>query len=146
MYHPPPGPLPEVREGERGRIIEMKYPEIKEIARNLRKNQTPEEKLLWNELRNKKLEGFRFIRQHPLYYEHDNNNHFFFVPDFYCAELSLIIELDGGVHLNQTERDERRDSILESKGFSILRVENDELKNLEEVRRKILTFIKKEHS
>ena len=124
----------------------MKYPEIKEIAKKLRKNQTPEEKLLWNELQNKKLEGFRFLRQHPLYYEHDNNDHFFFIPDFYCPELRLIIELDGGVHINQKERDERRDAIMKSKGFKILRINNEELSNLEDVKKKILIYVKTQYS
>jgi very-short-patch-repair endonuclease len=124
----------------------MKYPEIKEIAKKLRKNQTPEEKLLWNELQNKKFEGFRFLRQHLLYYEHDNNDHFFFIPDFYCAELRLIIELDGGVHINQKERDERRDAIMKSKGFRILRINNEELSNLEDVKKKIIIYIKTQYS
>jgi very-short-patch-repair endonuclease len=142
--HPPPNPS--LRSG-RGNTEEfMKYPEIKEIAKRLRKNQTPEEKLLWNELRNKKLEGFRFLRQHPLYYEHVDNDHFFFVPDFYCAELRLIIELDGGVHLNQKERDEKRDLIMQSYGFKILRINNEEMSDPQKVKEKIIDYINREYS
>jgi very-short-patch-repair endonuclease len=119
----------------------MKYPEIKNIARRLRKEMTAEEKILWQHLRNKQLSGYRFLRQHPLYYEHNNNDHFFFVPDFYSPELKLIIEVDGGVHLNQIEKDERRDEILLNRGFKTLRINNSELQDIERVKSRILEFI-----
>ena len=122
----------------------MKYPEIKEIAGKLRRNQTDSEKILWQIIRNRKLSGYKFLRQHPIYYEHKNNEHFFFVADFYCAEIKLIIELDGGIHKQQKERDEIRDKILINRGFSILRINNDELANLTAIKEKILNFIARE--
>ena len=122
----------------------MKYPEIKHIAGKLRKNPTESEKKLWEHLRKKQLGGYKFLRQHPLYYDHINNDHFFFVPDFYCPALKLIIELDGGVHLNQKESDETRESILESRGFKIMRINNEELNCIEMVKEKVLNFIEKE--
>ena len=122
----------------------MKYPEIKKIAGRLRKQPTESERILWQHLRKRQIGGYRFLRQHPLYYEHNNNDHFFFVPDFYCPEIKLIIELDGGVHLRQKERDENRDKILESRGFKILRINNEDLLNIEIIKEKILNFIERE--
>ena len=122
----------------------MKYPEIKKIAGRLRKQPTESERILWQHLRKRQIGGYRFLRQHPLYYEHNNNDHFFFIPDFYCPEIKLIIELDGGVHLRQKERDENRDKILESRGFKILRINNEDLLNIEIIKEKILNFIERE--
>ena len=60
-------------------------------AKELRKNMTPAEKVLWQRLRNYKVDGFYFRRQHPIK---------FFIADFYCAKADLIIEIDGGIHNN----------------------------------------------
>jgi len=76
----------------------MKYSEIKELAQHLRRNQTPGERLLWAQIRKRKLHGFKFIRQHPIIYETRNGESFFFIPDFYCAAKKAIIELDGRIH------------------------------------------------
>ncbi|MCS4434570.1 endonuclease domain-containing protein [Aquiflexum gelatinilyticum] len=65
-------------------------PEIFRRARELRKNTTPSENSLWTLLRKKQFEGYKFRRQHPV------NK---FIADFYCHELRLIIELDGGITL-----------------------------------------------
>jgi very-short-patch-repair endonuclease len=119
----------------------MKYNEIKRIARELRKNPTESESILWEQLRKRQLGGYRFLRQHPLYYDHKNNDHFFFVPDFYCPEIKLIIELDGGIHLNQKERDQHRDDILNDRGFKILRIKNDEILDMNALKVKIMNFI-----
>ena len=75
---------------------------IIELARELRKNSTPAEKLLWAELRNRKLNGVKFFRQHPLIYEEDRGRLHFFIPDFYSAEQKLVIELDGKIHEKKT--------------------------------------------
>ena len=87
----------------------MRYYEIKKIASKLRRNQTPSEKLLWSYLRNRQLNGREFNRQHPIIYESNKNEHFFFIPDFYCDKEKLIIEVDGEIHMNQIEKDNRRD-------------------------------------
>jgi len=119
----------------------MKYHEIKNFAGRLRKNPTQSEKVLWELLRGRRLGGYKFLRQHPLYYEHVNNEHFIFIPDFYCAELRLIIELDGKIHLFNIDKDENRDEILRNKGFQILRILNEELNQKERLKNKILNFI-----
>ena len=115
----------------------MKYNEIKELARKLRKNPTPAEKRLWEEIHYRKLNGRKFLRQHPIIFESKNKELFFYIPDFYCAEEKLVIELDGPIHLIQKDRDIHRDTILREKGLRILRIKNDELRDIEKVLVKI---------
>jgi very-short-patch-repair endonuclease len=105
-------------------------------ARNLRKSETPAEKKLWEELRNRKLLGCKFRRQHALGY---------FIADFYCHELPLVIELDGRHHNEkyQKQYDENRDFSMELSGVKVLRFSNDEiLKNISAVLEKIREGIK----
>ena len=73
----------------------MKIPDIiKEVARDLRKNMTPAEKLLWESIR-RDISGFRFLRQKPLYvFTEDSGQARFIIPDFYCHSKKLIIEVD----------------------------------------------------
>jgi very-short-patch-repair endonuclease len=122
----------------------MKWSEIKEIAARLRNNQTPSEILLWKEIRNKKLKGRKFLRQHPIIYDadRDNNEFFFYIPDFYCASEKLIIELDGKVHDFQKERDYRRDEILIANNLRVLRIKNEELGYIQHVLQKIILEFK----
>jgi very-short-patch-repair endonuclease len=102
------------------------------LAGDLRHNMTPAEKLLWKHLRNRKMEGYRFRRQHPIEE---------FIVDFFCYDANLAIELDGGSHLDasQIERDEERTKILNSHGLKVLRFRNEELEyNMEGVILKII--------
>ena len=115
----------------------MKYPEIKKIADDLRRNQTPSEKILWEKLRKQQLKGRKFLRQHVIIYESFKNNYYFFVPDFYCAREKLIIEVDGKIHDINKKKDKRRDQILVSKGLRILRIKNEELKDIDKVLERI---------
>ena len=89
-------------------------------ARLLRNNMTSAEKALWLYLQNKKLEGYKFRRQHPLH---------LFIVDFYCHELGLIIEVDGAYHetKEQEEKDEKRTELLKFQGLTMLRFTNDEV-------------------
>jgi very-short-patch-repair endonuclease len=96
------------------------------VARELRKKQTTAERLLWKRLRNKKLSGYKFNRQFPIFYKW-NNIERFFIADFYCHELSLIIEVDGGVHEQQKEYDKIRQHILELMNCKIIRFTNKEI-------------------
>ena len=107
-------------------------PDIYEKARELRKSMTEAEEILWNHLKNNKLRGLKFRRQHPLH---------IFIADFYCHQRKLIIEIDGGIHdtADQKEYDEGRTYMLEEKGFKILRFRNEEVINdTENVLHKIL--------
>ena len=96
-------------------------PELLHFARELRKNQTPAEELLWQLLRNRKLNNWKFRRQHPI---QDG-----FILDFFCAETKLAIEIDGGYHEAATQReyDEVRTKELEKYGVRIIRFRNEEV-------------------
>jgi very-short-patch-repair endonuclease len=87
------------------------------MARNLRNNQTSQERLGWNILRRKKLAGHKFLRQHPIFYSIRNDWVDFYIAEFYCAKLKLIIEIDGKIHESQKEYDQERDSKLLEKAF-----------------------------
>lgn len=94
--------------------------EIIRRARILRKNMTFAESLLWGCLKKKQINGIRFRRQHPI------RN---FIVDFYCHSASLVIEIDGGVHLKeeQSERDENRTWELQNMGLKVIRFNNKEV-------------------
>lgn len=83
---------------------------------------TEAEELLWEELRLKKLDGFKFRRQHPIGIH---------ILDFYCFKKKLGIELDGGYHKikTQQEADEGRTNILEKQNVKIIRFQNEEVLN-----------------
>jgi very-short-patch-repair endonuclease len=86
--------------------------------RQLRKDQTEAEALLWSRLRNRRLENFKFRRQHRI------GSYF---ADFVCSEHRLIIELDGGQHVDQARYDEARTRFLEAQGYRVLRFWNSDL-------------------
>ena len=115
----------------------MKYAQIKEITQHLRNNVTPAEEKLWKYLRRKQLDGRRFLRQYAIIYDSDGDEHFFYVPDFYCFTENLAIELDGEIHLYQKEKDKTRDEILNGLGINVLRIQNEELENIDKVLEKI---------
>jgi len=87
-------------------------------AKNLRKRLTDAERLLWNHLRAKQIEGVKFRRQEPI----DN-----YIVDFVCFENRLIIEVDGGQHAIEKEKDFERDNYLKKNGFRILRFWNNQV-------------------
>ncbi len=92
----------------------------KEKRRQLRKNQTFCEKIVWLYLRDRKTLGYKFRRQYSV----DQ-----FVIDFYCPELKLAVEIDGNVHdqPDQKEYDIKRQEYLESFGIAFIRITNEEL-------------------
>jgi very-short-patch-repair endonuclease len=105
-------------------------PERRRMAKELRQNMTPTERILWQLLRTNKLAGWHFRRQQII----DG-----FIVDFYCHAASLIVEVDGGIHETQKEQDAERDAHLVSRGFRVLRVTNDEVnRDIEGVLKKIL--------
>ena len=108
-------------------------------ARQLRQQMTDEEKLLWKELRAHRFKGFKIRRQHPIIYQVTEKRNKFYVADFYCGAKKLVIELDGKHHqfAEQKEYDEARDKLMKEFGMKILRIKNEELKNIDTVLRKI---------
>ena len=125
-------------------MVKSKYLDFKVIrkhARELRNNLTDSEKLLWKQLRNRQLSGFKFLRQHPIVYKADYKGLNYFIADFYCDEKKIVIELDGPIHQDTEEYDRFRDIEMKEKGINVLRLKNDELKNLVAVLDKIRDFI-----
>jgi very-short-patch-repair endonuclease len=101
-------------------------------ARELRRDMTPAEKALWQELRANKL-GVHFRRQQVIAG---------FVVDFYCHKAALVIEVDGDIHDLQKEEDAQREKALSELGLRIIRFRNDEvLKNLSEVVEQIKNLV-----
>jgi very-short-patch-repair endonuclease len=94
------------------------------IARRLRVDQTNAETVLWNRIRNRQLEGHKFVRQIPVAG---------YICDFVCREKCLIIEVDGGQH-SDSAQDLVRDRRLSGEGYRVLRLwNNDVLGNIEGV-------------
>jgi len=120
----------------------MKYTEIRDFSRKMRKNQTPYEKILWDRLRNRQLDGLKFLRQHPILFDRKGNDFNFFILDFYCAEARLAIEIDGEIHDRQVEYDLWRQHILEVMKIKFLRFRNQELEQIETVIEKICDYLK----
>jgi very-short-patch-repair endonuclease len=94
-------------------------PKIMHHAGELRHNLTPAEQKLWTALRNDQL-GVNFRRQHAIGP---------FVTDFCCIQKKLIIELDGGQHLEQEQYDQERSQYLQAKGYRVLRFWNKDALN-----------------
>ncbi|MEJ8854716.1 endonuclease domain-containing protein [Variovorax robiniae] len=87
-------------------------------ARTLRESPTDAESLLWYHLRDRRLAGFKFRRQRPIgpYFA-----------DFACLEARLVVELDGGQHVDEAGYDERRTALMNAEGFHVLRFWNNEV-------------------
>ena len=103
------------------------------FARTMRADATMAENLLWQALRNRQLEGFKFKRQVPL----DG-----YILDFVCFDAQLIVEVDGFQHA-KSERDLVRDAFFHGHGFRILRFWNEEIvKNLDGVCLAILSELR----
>lgn len=104
----------------------------KQIARNLRKNQTLQEQIMWKLLRNRQLSNYKFRRQYVIGK---------YIVDFVCREKKLIIEIDGGQHNEQKniEYDKERTEFFEHEGYRVIRFWNNDInKNLEGIYKKIL--------
>jgi very-short-patch-repair endonuclease len=100
-----------------------------ERARQLRREMTPEERMLWQRLRAGRLGGYHFRRQQII----DG-----FIADFYCHATALVVEVDGAAHFGREGYYSERDSILAAKGLRILRFRNEHVRQcLEEVLRVI---------
>jgi very-short-patch-repair endonuclease len=91
---------------------------VQKRAKELRQTMTPAERILWERLRNRQLAGLKFRRQHPVGTS---------IVDFYCAEVRLVIEVDGGVHLGQAEADANRSRELEIQGYRVIRFTNEQI-------------------
>ena len=114
---------------------------ITKLSQELRKNPTESESRLWKILRKKQIKGFKFLRQKPLIYSEKYRIKSFFIADFYCSRMKLVIEVDGKIHDYQKHYDEERDKVIQELGLEVLRIKNEETKNPDEVKAKIVMKI-----
>ncbi len=113
----PQPPLPEGEgESDKWEFSVALQKKMQEIAQQFRKEPTESESILWDLLRNRKLDNRKFRRQHPIGR---------FVVDFYCHEERLIVEIDGGIHASQQDLDRQRQEILESLGLRFVRISSN---------------------
>jgi very-short-patch-repair endonuclease len=101
------------------------------LARSLRNRQTQAEQILWNQLRNRKFFDYKFMRQRPIVS---------YVADFYCDQLKLVVEIDGGIHEIRKEYDEARTRDLQGMRITVVRYSNEQIQT--ELPR-VLTHLKK---
>ncbi len=97
-------------------------PILFEFARDLRKKQTVAEEIIWERIKNRQLNGFKFRRQHPI----DK-----YIADFYCHDLRMVIEIDGDYHHqnDQSKYDFNRDGEMKEYGIIVKRIANKEVIN-----------------
>ena len=99
-------------------------------AKEVRGEMTPAEEKLWARLRTNHLEGFHFRRQQVIEP---------YIVNFYCHQAAIVIEVDGGVHLEQEEYDREREQALQARGLRVVRFSNHEvMHNLDGVLEAIL--------
>ena len=107
-------------------------------SKQLRRKMTPAESRLWQRLRAGHLEGFHFRRQQVI--DH-------FIVDFFCNKANLVVEVDGGIHLEQVEYDRERDLYLTQRGLMVLRFSNSEVSHqLDSVLTAILEACRRPHN
>ncbi|APX06917.1 DNA methyltransferase [Vibrio campbellii] len=115
------------------RTFNLKYQ--KKIRSQLRSNMPKPEEVLWQKIRRKQL-GVKFRRQHGIGR---------YIVDFYCAELSLVIEIDGDSHFSTEgkEKDIIRDAFMEALGIKVLRFTNEEvMKQTESVLERLFNLVR----
>jgi len=114
---------------------------LKERAREMRKNPTPAESIMWDLLLNDEaFDGYRFLRQKPI----DQ-----YIVDFYCSKLMLAIEIDGSVHdeIDTHNYDKMRSEKLKKYGIKVIRYRNDDvMNNIDAIRKDLEKQITKHKS
>jgi very-short-patch-repair endonuclease len=88
------------------------------VVRQMRTNPTSAEEMLWTRLRDRRLAGHKFRRQHPIGR---------FIVDYCCPARHIVVEVDGGIHRNSAARDMERDEHLRLIGFQVLRFSNERI-------------------
>ncbi len=121
----------------------MRYSETLQNARNLRKFQTPAEKVFWEKVRGKKICSLKFNRQFIIEYAENMGNKLYYISDFHNFDHKVVIEIDGEIHLEQEEYDKERQTNIEALGYRVIRFTNDEVLNhWDEVECKLLKLLK----
>jgi len=110
----------------------------------LRHEQTKAEAIFWQHVKNRKLKGIKFQRQFSFVFDVSGQIRYF-VADFYCHDFKLIIEIDGGIHLSeeQKEKDQFRTDRLNELGMKVIRFTNEEvMSNIDKVLITIKNYLK----
>jgi very-short-patch-repair endonuclease len=111
------------------------WKKLKPLARQMRREPTSSEKLLWQNLRHKQILGFKFRRQQTI----DR-----FIVDFYCNEARLVVEVDGEIHDYTQQEDAIRQEFLESLELQVVRFRNEDvLERMEGVLQDIATCLQR---
>lgn len=106
---------------------------IKQYARDLRKDGTKGERILWKKLLSRNQTNYRFLRQRIIDV---------YIVDFFCYELQLVIEIDGSSHFSKPHEDAIRQKYLEKQGLRIVRfLEKDVVYHFADVKRNVLAII-----
>ena len=106
---------------------------LKHLARKLRNDSTMGEAILWGDLKEERLFGFRFNRQYSIKIEDKS-----MIVDFICRKLKLVIEIDGYSHNFKFDEDKERDLLLTRNGYVVLRIQEvDVRRDIENVLREI---------
>jgi very-short-patch-repair endonuclease len=104
------------------------------LAKYFRQHMTFGEKCFWNMVRKNQVNGFRFRRQQVIHG---------FVADFYCNQINLVVEIDGGIHEQQKDYDKLRTQIINQHGIQVIRFTNEEVVNKSDlVLAKLKEFVK----
>lgn len=110
-------------------------PNYHDLARAMRRNSTPAERELWKLLRDRRMGGHKFVRQFPIPP---------YIADFCCREKKLVIEADGGGHVEKEFGDNRRTKALNDLGYRVIRFTNDQImKDIHQIYESILTELNK---
>src|SRR5512133_4302682 len=120
MSHPPPTPNPSPMPNHPSKpSMHLDARNLLRRAKRMRREPIPAE-ALWKILRNRNLHGLKFRRQHPI---------LFYIADFYCHELRLVVEVDGTIHFtpSQIEKDKKRTANLEANGIRVVRFTNEQV-------------------
>jgi very-short-patch-repair endonuclease len=113
-------PLPPGEGRGEGELVKRKHapsPETTAHSRQLRRDSTWPEKIVWGMLRGGRLGGLKFRRQHPIGP---------YTVDFYCHQIGLVVEVDGASHEDRAEHDQKRTEYLKQLGISVFRVTNSD--------------------
>ena len=105
-------------EGRTGPRVRGVSRELQQLAREMRREMTPAERVLWEALQGKRMAGLRFRPQHPTGQ---------FVLDFYCPAVKLVVEVGGDIHDLRPEEDAARTQHLEAYGHHVIRFRNEQV-------------------
>ena len=106
---------------------------MKERARSLRREMTEPENRIWYFLRNRRLNGYKFVREYVIGP---------YIADFVCRDKKLIVEIDGSQHMEAVEYDQKRTNYLVANGYRVIRFWNNEIfNNTQDVLEVILCYL-----